>query len=558
MDKFRVVLEQIRVYLGKLTPTQKLLAGSLAVILAMTLFLVFQYSARTSLVELMSDDPQAQVAGVLRSAGFNVETKDGKIMVPASQRTAAIASLSESGNLPSDSTLLFENLIGAQDWRNSAEKDRQLHMLALQNELSRVIGQFRDVKSAKVIIHAPEQPGLGRAGQAPTASVTIFTASGAPLTQGTVDAAARLVAGARAGLAVRNISVIDGSTGRPRKPTDDGDLASSNYLEHQSIVEREIRQKIENLLSYIPGVIVAVTAEVDVTKVNSQVQKNLPKNEGTISLPRRSQSSTMTQANSSTSAEPGVRSNATMDINQSGGGRGSSVNSEEATDEFENAIGTEVRQMVDPRGMATSLAASVNVPEGYIEMLLRREAGDQAAGQPVDRQQLTDRFTQMRQQIIASVQPHLRTRQENGTMSEGVVEVSMVPVPIEAVTGMTSEAGLLGGLSGAWAGSGGLVDKVVLGALSAVALGMMFMMVRRSSKKIELPSAEELVGVPPALAVDADVVGEADERDAPMEGIEVGADEIKIQKILEQLGEMVTQNPENAATMLRRWIQVEE
>lgn len=558
MDKIRVAMAQIQVYLGKLTPTQRLLAGSLCVIIAMTLFLVLQYSARSAKVELMSDDPQAQVLTVLRNAGFNVEAKDGKILVPASEQSAAIATLGESGNLPSDSTLLFDKLVGAQDWRNSNEKDRQQYIFALQNELARVISQFRDVKNATVIIHDPEPGGLGRTSQSPSASVTVFTKSGSALPQSTVDAVARMVAGARARLEVSNINVVDGSTGRPRKPTDESDLASSNYLEHQTTVERETREKLENLLSYIPGVIVAVTAEVDVTKVNSQIQKNLAKNEGTISLPRRSQASTTTQQNTSSSAEPGIRSNATLDVNQGASGRGSSVDQEETTEEFENAIGTEVTQKLDPRGMATALVASVNVPEGYVEMLVRRESGDQAAADAaVDRQKLLDRFTQVRDQIIASLQPHLRTRQADGAFVAGVVEVSLVPVAFDFTGGQVHEAGLLGGLGGGWA-SGGLIDKVVLGALSVVALGMMFMMVRRSSKKIELPTPEELVGVPPALAVDSDVFGEAEEREAPMEGIEIGDNEVKIQKMLEQVSELVTKNPEGAALLLRRWIQVEE
>ncbi|RMH11098.1 MAG: hypothetical protein D6695_09935 [Planctomycetota bacterium] len=558
MERLRVVLAQIRTYLGQLTPSQKMLIGSLSVIVVMTLFLVMQYSARPDMVELISEDPQAQVAASLRAAGFNVETRDGKVMIPPSQRTAAIAQLSESGNLPTNPALLFDTLGGAQDWRNSAEKDRQQYIFALQNELGRVIAQFRDVKSAKVIIHAPEQMGLGRASLEPTASVTIFTASGAPLSQGTVDAAARLVAGARAGLEVHNVEVIDGSTGRPRKPTDDGDLVSSSYLEHQAIVERETREKIEGLLSYIPGVIVAVTAEVDITKVNSQIQKNLPKGEGTISLPRRSQASSSTQAESSGAAEPGIRSNATMDVNQSASSQGSKFEQEETTDEFENAIGTEITQKVDPRGMATALAASINVPEGYVESLVRKEKGADQADAPIDRQELLDRFAEIRQQIAASVQPHLRTRGPDGTSVAGEVEVSMVPVAFDAVSSGISEAGLLGGLVGGFGSTSGLIDKIVLGALSVVALGMMLMMVKRSAKKIDLPSPEELVGVPPALAIEGDIVGEAEEGDAPMEGIEVGDEELKMQKMLEQVSELVTQNPEGAASLLGRWIQGEE
>jgi flagellar biosynthesis/type III secretory pathway M-ring protein FliF/YscJ len=99
------------------------------------------------------------------------------------------------------------------------------------------------------------------------------------------------------------------------------------------------------------------------------------------------------------------------------------------------------------------------------------------------------------------------------------------------------------------------VNTAVVALLAVVALGMMIMMVRKSSRPIELPTPEELVGIPPALHADSDLVGEADESDAPMPGIELGDDEIKRAKLLEQVAEMVKQNPETAASLLSRWIE---
>lgn len=559
MERLNNVLGQVRKYLKELGPTQKLLVASLCVIVGMTMFLVTQYAGRGKLVELMAEDPQQPVLATLRSAGFKVETREGKIMVPASDRAAAIAQLSEAGKLPSDSTLLFGNLIGVQDWRNSAEKDRQQFIFALQNELGRVIGQFRDVRSASVIIHAPEVAGLGRASREPTASVTIFTSSGAPPAQATIDAAARLVAGARSGLMVRNVSVIDGSTGRSRKVTDDGDMVSSSYLEHQTVVERETREKLESLLSYIPGVMVAVTAQVDVTKVNSQIQKHLPKGEGTVSLVRRTEASSTSQSEASRAAEPGIRSNTQMDINQANGSTGTKLETEDTVEEMQNAIGVETTQRLDPRGMPTALAASINVPEDFIELLVRRSRGEGGEATQVARTDLDARFAEIEKQIINSVQPHLKTRLDDGSSNAGEVFVSMVPIPMGTLQSGVSEAGFLGVLSnGPIAMGGGVIEKVVLGALAMVAVVMMLMMVKRTGKQTELPTAQELVGVPPALALDADVIGEAEERDAPMAGIEIGEDDVKVQKMLEQVSELVEANPEGAANLLQRWIQVEE
>lgn len=557
MEKLRLALAQIQAQLTNLNASQKLLIASLSVIVLMAMFLVVQYTSKPGMVELMSDNPQQDIYAKLRAAGFEATTKDGKVLVPPSERTAALAQLSQSGALPSDSTLLFDNLISAQDWRNSAAKDRQQYMFALQNELGRVISQFRDIDAAKVIIHAPESPGLGRASRAPTASISIATQSGAPLSQATVDAAARLVAGARAGLEIKNVSVVDATTGRPRKPTDEGDLASSSYLEHQSLVERETREKLESLLAYIPGVMVAVTAQVDITKVNSQIQKNLAKGEGTLSLPKRSESMSSNQSDASRGAEPGVRSNATADINQGAAGSGSKFEQEETTEEFENAVGTEITQRVDPRGMPTSLVASINVPEAYVEQLIRRDKGEDAGAEatPIPHDELLTRFVEIEKQISDTVAPHLRTHMADGTAVQGDVKVVMVPITFEAAPGM-GEAGLFSAISGGGlAVGGGLIDKVVLGALAAVAMGMMLLMVKRSGKRIDLPTPEDLVGVPPALAMDADIIGEAGSGQAPLMGIEIQDDEVRVQNMLEQVAELVGQNPEGAASLLKRWIE---
>jgi flagellar biosynthesis/type III secretory pathway M-ring protein FliF/YscJ len=103
-----------------------------------------------------------------------------------------------------------------------------------------------------------------------------------------------------------------------------------------------------------------------------------------------------------------------------------------------------------------------------------------------------------------------------------------------------------------------MVEMIVLGVLALVSVGMMFSMVKRAGKKVDLPTAEELVGLPPALDVAGDMVGEADESDSPMAGIEISDDEVKLQKMREQVAELIAQNPESAASLIGRWISEEE
>ncbi len=577
MDQLRRVLASAQRYLGGMSASQKLLLGSLGVIAAMSLFLISRYAATPSYEALtFGGSDQAAIIRTLAASGIEAREENGEVVVPNGMTDRAIAALSERGQLPDDTTILFNNLISNQDWRNSREQNRQQFVFALQNELNRVISRFRGVKAASVIIDAPEPEGLGRAVRQATASATIWSTSGGPISQETVDAVAHLVAGARAGLTVEHVRVIDGSTGRQRSASDEGSMQASSYLEHATHVENETRRKLEDLLAYIPGVTVAVSAQVDVTKVSQQTKRHLPLNDGTVQLLRTENGLSVTESGGgSRGAEPGVRSMQAADINFASANTGSSMEQTEDRTEFDNAIGTEVRELVDPRGMPTFLAASVNVPETYVEELVRRDAqaaGDAAAGGgagaggadengAVTRDQLRERFDEIRVEIADSLKPHLKSRDANGSLVDGEVLVSLVPSAV-GVAAAPAQAGLLGLLTGG-DGSGGVLgggglDTVLLATLTAVSLGMMVMMVRKSAKRLELPTPEELVGVPPALKADTDIVGEADETENAMTGIEVDESEMARSKTLEQIAEFVRTDPEKAARLVGRWMAIED
>jgi flagellar biosynthesis/type III secretory pathway M-ring protein FliF/YscJ len=99
---------------------------------------------------------------------------------------------------------------------------------------------------------------------------------------------------------------------------------------------------------------------------------------------------------------------------------------------------------------------------------------------------------------------------------------------------------------------------VSLGGLALVSLTMMFLMVRRASVREVLPTAQELIGIPPALAaMDGDLVGEADEASPALEGVELNDSAIRRQQMLDQIADMVNKTPDEAAGLLRRWIKSE-
>lgn len=575
MDQLRRALSTIGASLGQLTATQKMLIGSLVVIALMALFVVSQYAGTARWVELLpgaAPADQQKTVAFLETANIAYKPEAGKIMVRPEDRRTAIAVLGEAGKLPSDTSVLFQNILDKQSWQMSRQQNDQLYTIALQNELSRVIADFKGVSTATVILDVPEPAGLGTVARKPTASATVFTDGGRPVEQGTVDAIAQLIAGARAGLEVDRVRVIDGSSGRQRRPTSETDVLATTYLEHATKIEQLTSEKLRELLGSIPSVIVAVTAQVDVTRVRATVSKNLPLNEGTLSLPKR-ESTTKQLETQGQAAEPGVRSNQALDINR-GASSGQKSDQNEEESEFENHVGSRVEEISDPRGMPTMLAASVAVPRGYIVALLKQARPAPAAGAPAPapdaappeptEQEIQTAFEREKTRIEELVKPHVKTRAIDGTQTDGIVSVSMMPTDMVGGGG-AQQAGMLGGIGGGGGGGGdggfmsmamggSIIDKAVLGVLALVALGLMLSMVKKAARRVELPTAEELVGLPPQLEARSDLIGDAGEGESAMTGIEIGDDEVRVQKMLEQVKDYVGTTPDSAARIVNRWL----
>ncbi len=567
VEQLRQAQANIAKYLGQLTVTHKLLVGCLVVIMVMVLFLVTQYAGSPAMRELLPGAPaeaQQRAVEFLRTSGAPHRIGgDGAVMVPADRHPAIFAQMAQAGGLPDDKTILFHNLVENQPWTLSRDQQRQVSNIALQNELARWLREFDGISKAIVLIDVPETVGIGGPSRKPTASVTVWPTHGSPLDQKMVDAIANFVAGSRAGLEAANVRIIDGSTGTQRSATSTDNLIPMTYREYQAAFEADLKKKIESLILHIPGAYAAVTAQVDVTRQSVQTERYLAKDEGTVSLPSRDSTRESEDSRETRAAEPGLRSNVTSDIMTGGSSGGTRSTQNEAETDFETRFGKRVEQVVDPRGMPTYLAATVLIPENYIVGILRKEAARAAGGggdppEPtVD--EINQRFERERAAIEESIAPHLTVSRAlpDGETSQarGEVKVSMIPVEGPGAFGNGAAAGLLGGGLSFGGGLGGsLIDKVVLGALAVVALAMMLMMVRKAGKRTQLPTAEELVGIPPTLATNSNLVGEAEEGDSPMAGIELDDEQLRASKMLEQVGDMVQTNPADAAKLVGRWL----
>ncbi len=559
MGQLQNAMQTIREQLVKLSASQRMLIASLAVILLMTMFLISQYAGSKTYVDLLpvsATPDQVQLAAqFLSEGGVEHRLVNGRPQVAPERRRAIIAQMGQANALPGDTSMLFADLIDKQSWTMSNSQQRQLYNIALQNELASVIAQMRGISAATVIIDAPEKRGLGAAVQVPTASVTV-SHSGQSLSQNAVDAIASLVAGAKAGLSMENVVVVDGVQNQQRRARNEDSLASGTYLETQTKYEKMYRDRLLGMLGYIDGVIIAVSAQVDVTRQVSNTMSVLPAGQGTVSAPKIETERTSEQRGASNSAEPGVRSNAGLDI-ASSGSSGTEFTESETSSELTTKFGTRTETVHDPRGRPTKLSAAINVPRSYV--LSEYQFANGADAEAPDGAALEQFFDAERVRIETSALTLLETQLPDGTAVPGAVTVAMIPDPVvpEAATAGGFAAGLGGGGGGGGLLASGLVKTVALGGMALVSLGLMAMSLKKAGKRPDLPTAEELVGMPPALDSDGDVMGEAGEAEGVLSGIELTDEDMQRRQMLEQVVSFVQESPDDAAMLFQRWMATE-
>lgn len=584
-QNFNVIAERLSV----LSWPAKMLLVALLVIAGLSMFVVAGWSGRIKYIELlpgMSVDHQKRAGDLMDKLSIPSKTENGKLYVTADQQYGVLAMLQENGGLPGDTKLLFGNMISSQHWMNTKSQNDEIRNQALQNELGMVISKMRGIKSGSVYIEAPDITGLGAATRRPTAAVAVMMASGS-LTQATANAIAAFVSSAKAGLKVTDVKVIDQSNNRQFSVKSVDELDSSDYLESVAKIEDRVRSKLQEALGYVPGVIVSVTAQIDNTRRQYTENKIFEEGKGSVSAVTRSDKTSKKETAASGAGEAGTRPNVGTSLAD---GQGGGSRTEDTTNRLESRFvpGSRVETVIDGRGNATKLTAMVSLPREYLILLVRQgkaaSAGGAGGGAPasgasaapvddVTQAEIDAKFKEEKTRLETDLTPQITTAIA-GTSADTpdttrLVTVSMIPVPSVGTMSFAgvSSVGVLGASGGGGGAAGGgvmslvnadLVKNVVLGGFAIASVGMMFMLVKKSSRPLELPTAEQIVGIPPALEAETDIVGEADESMMAMEGVELMDDQVKTKKMLEQVQDMVQKNPSDAAALMNLWLTADQ
>jgi len=550
MGSLRQLLTRIQQQLAVLTRSQQLAIVLCAVIVGGSLLWLTQWSTRPTLEPLL-DQPMTPeeintTTEALQAMRAPFEERGDRLYVRPEDRRKLQRQLASQGALPRDTSLGFKNLLEQDSPFQPESINRRNFMIALQNELAAVIAEGPEVASADVFVNEVQQrrPGRGQ-NMVPTASVAVRTKPGRQLDQVSVQAIANLVSGAVAGMEPHRVSItVDG---RPRSLPDPEDAMSYGLLEQTEKNEHHFEEKIRDLLSYIPGVKVAVAVELETTR------KRIERREHGDPQPKLTKTVTEESNTGTPAGETGVNPNTGTAL--TGGGAGQSTTKEDTVEEFfpGEVLSVETQEQVPLT--VRGVKASVHIPRSYFASVYR--AQNPQANEPTDADLKV--LVEIEQQRVRAV-----VRNAIGATDDAAVQVDWFPDLAPGSPGEFAASPLLAGAGtaekeGAVAGLTRYAPQAGLVGLALVSLVMMLMLVRKSGRVAGPGGSFDAVRAAEAEE-EADLAAPLHQVE-PTEGFLVGQEidesTLRVQNLSDQVSRMVDEDPETAAELIRRWIETE-
>ncbi len=546
MDFLRKMAANTWAHVSGLGTSQKLAVALCVVVMGGALVWMFQWSGEPEWEAVLpgqswTDEELEKVKKTLDATEFKIA--GNQVLVRASDRRALRGKLGQAGALPKDTRQGFETLMKeSSPWKSQAQQNREW-VVAYGNQIAMDLESWKGVRRAQVILQMPKRRGLGEQAARPSASVSLETEESTAVDRAFVQAIALMVSGAT-GVPPESVNIVDRKTHKPfRMPDPSGPLADDL---HELRVQKEkyFEEKIDRHLA-IPGVRVTAYAEIETDR--RRTTERTP-TEGK-SIEKKESKEENTEKRTPAAADPGVQPNTGMAI--AGGGQNESNEQTNKTTEFLSALGEKTTTTEFGIGAIKKLTASVNVPRSYLAAVFAQQPENQKkAVTDKDIETIAQKeFGKIRKQVLNAI----------GAVDEKNVEVAwyydQVPQLASAgVPGATAESDTMVGLVKAHA------SQLGLGMLACFSLLMMLMMVRKGpgtttrAKEFHHPALAKQKEELSLLSTGVETIGEVAESETALEGHEVDEGTVQSQHRIQQVTDLVKEDPETAANLIRRWL----
>jgi flagellar M-ring protein FliF len=552
MDFLNQAVAQMRDLFMSMTPAARVTSVLLVAVIGVSLgFLVQQQSAGPDdylfngeyLPPADADRAEAAIA----QAGLNGWTREGnRIKVPRGQMAEYLGAVADADALPPNHNSIIEKALDLGPFVDQNTRQERLKA-AREQQLSMIIRAMDGIEDAKVIYDVIEARGLAREGKA-SATVSVRPKPGEPLDPQRTKIIRKAVAGAIADLTIDDVVVInlaDGSMGSDQISPESFD---SPYFQHRVAFEQQMQNKIESLLTHIPGVQVEVTAEL--SPALTRETRTLAAEGEATALRESNQEKIIDTQHVNNGGRPGLVAQ--------GPGRGNESvpettvkNTESDTQSEQNYFVPTKDELLTEAGLVPEhVRAAVAVPTSYLISMFReqqrRKGEDPTQPLPADINTTLELFRkQVENDVKGVVVPLLPKELAQNNFSDVAVSFfeTLTPEPIAPPSAASNAL--------VWAS-----QNFNTLTMAGVAL-MSLVMLRSMVKGLPAPEPQAAAGVPTLSIAGAGAVEAKGEAPPEEEPDDPQRPRLKLKKgksLSDELTAIVKEDPDSAAAILRTWI----
>lgn len=540
MDFLNKTWEQLRDIFLAMTPGTRITTALLLIAVVGGFGFLFSYTGSGTSVYLMngaqfspSDLPAMEAA--FAAKGLNDYRIEGtRIRVPQGKQDKYVAALAEGNALPYNYLDILEKTLKESGAFESRYKLEERTKVALQKELSRVISQMAGVQNAVVMFSRTNQGGLRRE-TVTTASVAIKPIGGQELSDQVIRSIRYYVARSIGGLKPEDVVVTNMDTGANYYSTDDAPIqaAEGTYALKRSW-EKYFAEKVKIALGYVPGVLVSCNVELDPTKYSKQEQVKLDPKAVALDV-------TETTKTRQTSPDSGGRVGYVAQGNTPRSLAGPSPTPSETEEETQrterNSVGQTVVQQETAGLLPKRVTVSVAIPTSYFrrvwEQMQPSPTGNAQGPTQQDLDKIrTDELAKIRTHVAALLPPAEGVTDATQLVTvTDFVDIPSLPPPPPSYIEQTQEF-----LYEYWPTLG-------LMLLALFSLIILRSTIRHSPQPVSKAVSDSAVADSVASAAAEEVENRAKKR--ALAGTKTLRDEV---------AELVAEDPEAAANILKAWI----
>jgi len=546
MDFLNNSLAQVSELFRSMTPGARITAGLLLAVVVVSVGYLFNQGTAGPDAYLFGGQPLGdgeltRMEGALGQAGLAAVREGNRIRVPAGQQAAYMAAIADAGALPPNFNTILENALDKGGPWQSREATRERLKIAKQQTLTEIVRAHHWVDEAIVLFDEQQARGLSGTKQV-TGSVSVRPIVGESLDPRRAKMLQKLVAHAVVGMRPEDVIVTNlgdgggfGSEGGMFP-----ELFDDKYQQTRVAVEMQKRESIMNALRDIPGVRVEVNAELNDTI--EEATRNVKPDPKTATRREVETSETSTQSTGKSGGQPGpiasgpTRQGATESPLQN------TNETENKMSETENVVGMEESRVLKEGYTPKEIWATVTIPSSYIEGLWKgRNPTATDPPKPEDLRLVHDEVVLKVENIVEPLLLTQAIKGENTYKHVRVVVLDSLPVPTIEPPSTASKAL-------AWTGR-------YWSTLAMLGLAMFSLLVLRSVVKGGGSSEGAITGLAgPALTLQTDkTAASEDDEEEPADD----RPRLRLKKsnsLKDDLLEIVHEDPDAAADILRSWI----